>query len=567
MAKRASSSQERIPFKLFAPYNKKVALIGNWNGSEPIPMKRNKKGEWQAEVELPDGQHEYKFQLVSNSDFAKGKTITVTDPEAVQLSADGREYAVVTVRDGKPVLTTYEWQHDDVPLPPNEQLVIYEMHLADFRGGPGDDSDAPGTFNRVIEKLDYLAELGINAIELMPLNVSTSGNHWGYSQCSFYALEDSYGTPDEFCRLVDECHARGIRVFHDGVYNHTAEDAFLAQIDHDYWYYRHNPDEEDLQFGPKLNYEFCDEKLGIWPAREYTIGAIQTWVQQFHLDGIRFDMTRALKNFDLMHWFNHESHNRTGFKPFYTIAEHLPQDPAVTGPDGPLDTAWHDTFYRQMASTILGVPHDERMPYTTDDVLSAMDGRSDGFASPYNTVHYLNNHDQERIMYLLGSAAGVFDDAAFRRCKMGASLLFTAPGIPMLWMGEEFGQANRKSEEREPLDWSLLENERNHGLWQHYRHLIGLRKANPALHSENFEVLANIPDRRLIAYKRWDEAGNVVVVAANLTDQYAGEFEIGVAGEGGRWREAIHNYEVELHDEKLTDTLGESEVKVYIKAG
>ena len=182
MAKRAARAQKRsagrIPFKLFAPYNKKVALIGNWNGDEPIPMKRNKKGEWHVEIELPDGQHEYKFQMISNSDFAKGKTITISDPEAIQLSADGHEYGVVTVRDGQPVMTTYEWQHDDVPLPPNEQLVIYELHLADFRGGPGDDSDAPGTFNRVIEKLDYLADLGINAVELMPLNVSTSDRHW-----------------------------------------------------------------------------------------------------------------------------------------------------------------------------------------------------------------------------------------------------------------------------------------------------------------------------------------------------------------------------------------------------
>lgn len=150
----------------------------------------------------------------------------------------------------------------------------------------------------------------------------------------------------------------------------------------------------------------------------------------------------------------------------------------------------------------------------------------------YDTIHYLNNHDQERTLHLLSSESGITGDAAFRRNKLGASLLLTAPSIPMLWMGEEFGQANPRGEhnERQPLDWSLLDQEPNRALWQHYQKLIAFRKASPALCSDNFEVLADLPERGLIAFKRWNDEGNIVIVVANLRDEQAGEFEIRLEG-------------------------------------
>ena len=564
--KKAATS--KVAFELLAPHNESVALVGSWNDWQPMDMQRGDDGVWRVDVDLPDGDYEYQFELVSNSDFAKGERVRVADPEAVEFGSDDKDgaTALIKVRDGNPVVITYDWQHDDVPLPPNEQLIIYEMHIGDFRGGNGDTDNNGGDFQRVIDQLDYLTELGVNAVELMPVNQTAADNYWGYSQRSIYAVEKTYGTPDDLCRLVDECHARGIRVIHDAVFNHIDQEAPLIQIDNSYWFYNQNPDEPELQFGPKFNYEYYDEERDIFPAREHVIGAINLWISHFHMDGIRFDSARAIKYFDLLHWFNDVSHNRAGFKPFYTIAEHLPQDPAVTGPDGPTDAAWHDNFYRQLICTTLGVPHDGREPFLTDEILRLLDPHQDGFASAYNVVRYLNNHDQERVLHLLAAVANTYDDAAFRRNKLGATLLLTAPGIPMLWMGEEFGQATPRNEKRQPLDWSLLDNERNKGLWEHYRHLIHLRKTNPALYSDNFEAIANMPERGIIAFKRWNDEGNVVIVAANLVPQYAGEVQIPTAGvEDGRWHEAIYGYDIDSHENRLVDTLAESEVKVYIK--
>lgn len=155
---------------------------------------------------------------------------------------------------------------DDQPLPSNDELIIYELHVGDFRGGVGDTvGDRKGCFTDVIDKLDYLADLGINCIELMPVNEFPGHHSWGYSQRSIYAVENSYGTPDELCQLIDECHARGIRVIHDAVYNHMEMDAPLTQIDYEYWFYRDNPDFDHLDFGPKFNYEFYDEQHKCFP--------------------------------------------------------------------------------------------------------------------------------------------------------------------------------------------------------------------------------------------------------------------------------------------------------------
>lgn len=562
----ADGAQNSVHFSLFAPYNQDVVLVGSWNGWEPTPMTRDDRGVWRVDVPLADGDYEYKFELTSLSFFASGQRVSVADPVAAELTLDANENSIVRVRDGQRVVTTYEWKHNDVPLPNNEQLVIYEMHIGDFRGGSGDSTDERGTFASAIDKLDYLVELGINAVELMPVNEFPGDYSWGYNLRSIYAVENSYGTPNDLCRFVDECHARGIRVIVDAVYNHMAANAPLTQIDYAYWFYEDNPDPQELDFGPKFNYEHRDGNLDIWPAREYVMGAMRHLVDTYHIDGIRFDCTRAIRYFDLLSWFHHEMHSRVNFKPFYTIAEHVPQDPAVAGPNGPMDAAWHEHFSKQLMCTVLGVPKDGREPFDTAAVLSVLDGRSEGFAGPFNTIHYIDNHDQDRIMWQLGEHATTFDEAAFRRMKLGATLLLTAPGIPMVWMGQEFGQATPKSMEARPLDWGLLNNNQNEDLMRHYAHLIHLRKTNAALCGHHFEVIVEDAARGIIGFKRWSDGGDVIVVVANLKDAFAGDFEIAQAGlEDGVWHETVYNYDVHVQGGALRDSLAESNVKVYIK--
>ena len=193
-----------------------------------------------------DGDYAYRFRVKSLSYFAKGETFDVFDPYALEVTDD--EHSIVRVRRGERAWTEYQWQHDHVPLPQNHELVIYELFVADFDGGRPD----AGRFDDVIARLDGLKEVGINCIELMPVKFF-QGNGWGYNVRSLFAVASSYGAPEDLCRLVDECHARGMRVVIDGVYNHADQDAPLAKIDYAYWFYEQNPDPPEMQWGPKYN--------------------------------------------------------------------------------------------------------------------------------------------------------------------------------------------------------------------------------------------------------------------------------------------------------------------------
>ncbi len=144
--------------------------------------------------------------------------------------------------------------------------------------------------------------------------------------------------------------ARGIRVIVDGVYNHAEADSPLAKISYEYWFYRENPDPANMQWGPKYNYDHYDSNLKLFPARKYVIESICSWLEHFHIDGIRFDATRALANFDVMREFTDAAFNKLGgSKPFFTVAEHIPEDPAIAGyPKGPMIAAWHETLANQL---------------------------------------------------------------------------------------------------------------------------------------------------------------------------------------------------------------------------
>jgi 1,4-alpha-glucan branching enzyme len=561
-------SDTGVEFRLFAPYNEEVALLGSWNDWQRLPMTRDDNGWWRVSVPLSDGEYMYRFGVKSKSFFMVDQWAEVADPRAAKLTMDVPEAACITVRNGKPVVSSYQWKHDDKPLPANDALVIYEMHVGDFSGGPGDDQDGKpkGRFQNVIDKLDYLSKLGVNAVELMPCNEFPGERSWGYNPRSIFAVENNYGTPEDLCRLVDECHARGIRVIHDGVYNHSEERAPLTQIDFTYWYYRENPDEPYNRFGPKYNYEHFDENQKVWPARQHVRDAILYWIDNFHIDGIRFDATYLIKHYEFLDWLHSEIFKHIKNKPFYTIAENIPQDPSIAGPDGPLDAAWHENFAQQLMSTVIGLPKDGREPYNIDGLIGVMDPRKDGFSGAFNVVNYIDNHDRERVMWEIGQTAHLFDDPAFRRNKLGLALLMTAAGIPMIYMGQEFGESAAKTTDWQRIDWSLLQNERNADLMRYYAGLIYLRKTNRALQSNTFEAIHVDRERCIFAFKRWEDVGGIVVVVANLRDVFAGEVKIGNWPGDGKWHEYTDNYDVEVHGGVLTDSLAESEVKIYVRS-
>jgi len=234
---------EKIEFRLLAPDNKAVSLVGSFSDWNEISMQKDDMGYFRTAIELKDGVYEYKFRVQSNSWTRKpDEWVDIDDPYATELHPMSCN-SVIRVKDGQRIVDDYVWCHDDKPLPANNQLIIYELFVADFFG-LDTNSNSKGTYDTVIEKLDYLCGLGVNAIELMPINAAPEDSSWGYLPSFFFAPNPKYGSTKDLKRLIDTCHGCGIRVIFDQLYNHSSENSPLLDVDRDYWYYpdRHHPD-------------------------------------------------------------------------------------------------------------------------------------------------------------------------------------------------------------------------------------------------------------------------------------------------------------------------------------
>lgn len=549
-----------IEFRLFAPYNEKVLLLGSFSHWQEISMEKREDGSFYATVDLEDGVYEYKFRVASNSWFIENKQLVdVTDPYASDINGNSaEENAIIKIKDGQVVVDDYVWHHDDKPLPGDHEMVIYEMHVADFSGGESDE-DPRGKFHHVTEKLDYICDLGINAIELMPIKEYPGDYSWGYNPRHYFAPESSYGSTQELKQLIDECHARGIRIIIDGVYNHSESSAPLTQIDHDYWYY-HEPKNPEENWGPEFNYEYYDDNLGTYPARRFIGDSIKFWIEEYHIDGVRYDAAKYVDNYDFMKWIVEESKKSAGAKPFYSVAEYIPETPAITNLEGPMDGCWQDSFYHTVKDHITGETFD------LEALKNVIDPKRRGFMGLTNIVNYLTNHDHNHLMADLGDR-GIFDEEAFRRRKLGAVLVMTAVGIPMIWMGEEFGEYKYKTIEQAKIDWNLLSNELNQGLFKYYKGLIYLRKTNHALQTPNIDFFHENPEAKVFAYNRWNDEGSRVVVVVNLSQDFLGGYTLNNFPADGPWHEWTTDYHVESANGELMLDIGPLEAKVFVWQG
>jgi len=503
-------------FRLFAPNNIDAAVIVDHLDWKPHPMTKGDDGWFIAEIGLADGDYQYKFNIRSKSWFNEEDAwVTITDPRATDIDP-ATQNSILRIRNGVKAVDEYVWRHDDVPLPVDAALVIYEMHVSDFSGGEADPFTR-GKYPDVIAKLDYLAGLGINAIELMPLKTSPGDFNWGYSPIHYFAPEPTYGTTAELKKLVDECHARGIRVIVDCVYNHASTENPLTQIDHDYWFRREGKDPEQ-NWGPEFNYEYFDDRFGKCPALAFIDDSIRSWIREYHIDGIRFDAAKQIDNFDALRSFVANAREMSPSKPFFTVAEFIPPVPEVTEPEGPVESCWNDSFMYAVVDYLKGSDTD------IDKIKNALDPTQLGFSGSVSVTNYLANHDQNRLFLKLGES-GILDDELYLRAKLGAFILLTAVGVPMIWMGEEFGEYVPMSEQPNKIHWTLLEAESNQSLHDYYGTLIRLRTQNDALYSSDLTFVHEDSENNVLAYIRGsDETGRAACII-NLSDSDLNGYE------------------------------------------
>lgn len=544
-------------FELFAPYNNAAELIADFNDWKPIPMQKDSDCVFRTMQKLADGTYQYKFNVQSKSWFyEENEWKSVTDPYATDVDQKTQN-SILKLKNGEKIVDEYVWKHDETPLPNNTRIVIYEMHVGDFSGGEA-DGFTRGKYTDVIAKLDYLADLGINAIELMPLKESPGDFNWGYSPIHYFAPESSYGSTAELKELIDKCHALGIRVIFDGVYNHANTDTPLTQIDHDYWFRREGKDPEQ-NWGPEFDYEKLDENLKIMPARKFICDSIRYWIREYRIDGIRFDAAKQIDNLEVLGEFVKYSREMASMKPFFTVAEFIPPMPEITEPLGPVESCWNDSFMYILVEYLSGTG------FNLEEIKNAIDAKRLGFETGTSVTNYLANHDQNRLFLKLGEK-GILDVEAYLRAKLGALILLTAVGIPMIWMGEEFGEYVPLTEKSNKINWTLLETDANKDLLNYYKTLIQLRKTNAAFFSPNVEFFHEDHENGVLAFLRFDTEGNGAVVVLNLSDSVLENYVIANFPSDGVWHEWTKDFDVEVNENRFISTLKRREGLIFVKS-
>nr|WP_269779626.1 alpha-amylase family glycosyl hydrolase [Propioniciclava soli] len=529
----AIKASRGFAFRVWAPHADAVSVFGEFNDwdAEANPLKSEGNGYWYVRVPKAKAGHEYKFWITNGENsFAR------RDPYAPQVT-DSVGNAVIYDQ------AAFDWEGTQAHCPPHHELVIYELHVGTFNQGP----DADGTLHDVVDRLDQLRDLGVNAIQLMPVAEFAGDMSWGYNPADPFAVESSYGGPDALKTLVRAAHQRGLAVILDVVYNHFGpSDLDLWQFDG--WQenglggiYFYNDWRSATPWGDTR------PDYGREEVRRYIRDNALMWLREYHMDGLRLDMTPYMRSVDgtefnlpegwsLMRWLSETM--REEFPGRIIIAEDLHGDASVTslaeGGAG-FHAQWDSQFVH---------PVREALEKTNDawrslaEVSSAL---THSYGDPFARVIYTESHDEvangrSRVPASVdeGDQSGW---AAQKRSTLGAALMLTAPGIPMLFQGQEFLEGGWFRDDV-PLDWRRREDFA--GIANLYADLITLRLnrwgSTRGLTAGNIDVFHADEEANLLAYHRWADGGpgDSVVVVANLSAQALEHRRIGLPA-AGRW--------------------------------
>ncbi|MCK6627439.1 MAG: alpha amylase C-terminal domain-containing protein [Anaerolineae bacterium] len=540
-----------VTFRVWAPHAKKVYVTGTFNNwhKTTTPLFSERNGYWSANVAEAKTGDEYRYLI-----YGPGYTLSKIDPYARK----------VTNSVGNGIIydpTAFDWGDDRFRMASWNELVIYEMHIGTFNDDPGDQ---PGSFASAMEKLPYLQQLGINAIELMPIAEFPGDFSWGYNPCHPFAVESIYGGPDGFKQFVKAAHQHGMAVIVDVVYNHFGPTNIdLWQFDG--WsengkggIYFYNDHRSHTPWGDTR------PDYGRGEVRQYLRDNALMWFEEYHVDGLRWDATAYIKNIEgndanpandipegwgLMQWINAEIQQR--FPGKLCIAEDLRKNPWVikdVGAGGAgFGAQWDSEFVHPVRQAIIS-PDDNFRDLSA--VCRAIEHRYD--LDAFTRVIYTESHDEVangRARVPEEIWPGQVDNwFSKKRSTLGAALVLTSPGIPMLFQGQEFLE-DRWFHDQDPVEWSRAEEQG--GILSMYQDLIALRRnlvgVTRGLCGQEVHVFHFDDAAKILAFHRWAEQGpgDSVIVVVNMTLQSREGYTIGFPRAGlwkARFNSDSYNY-------------------------
>ncbi len=534
------TTSKTATFRAWAPNADQVFVTGTFNqwSLYRTPLATESNGYWSADVPNVMPDDEYKFVIRRNR-----QTFVRTDPYARDVIPHFQNGVVVNGEYGR--------IRDSFQMPPLNKLVIYELHVGTFAAK---DNDPPGNFAGVIEKLPYLHQLGINVIELMPVIAFPGEFSWGYNPSHPFAISRIYGGYTGLQRLIHAAHQYGIAVIVDVVFNHFGpQELSLWQFDG--W---HESGMGGIYFyndwRSKTPWADTRPDYGRSEVRQFIRDNVMMWYEVFGVDGLRWDATSYIRNvhghdgdpgadipegWEMMAAINDEVNGRFPHK--LHIAEDLQGNAWMTKPtsDGGagFHSQWDTNFVHPIRHAII-TPHDEDrdMNAIRDAILFKYNG------SPFDRIIYTESHDE-----VANGKARVPEEIApddhenwfaRKRATLGAGLVFTTPGIPMIFQGQAFLEMGW-FDDHKALDWQKAET--NQGVVQLFRDLIRLRRnldgQTRGLTGAHVHVYCVDNGRNLIAFHRWDQGGpgDDVIVIANFSHVAVTDVPIGFP-HPGKWQ-------------------------------
>lgn len=499
-----------VILSLNAPNKKYVYAIGDFN-------------DWKADVNYfmnntPDGQRWWIEIKNLTPNYAYGLqylvdgTIRVADPySTLVLDPSNDPYvnsATFSNLKSYPTAKTtgivgvfetgtkaYDWKDQNYKRPDYKKLNIYELLIRDFI--------ASHNYKTLADTLQYLKKMGINAIELMPVNEFEGNNSWGYNTSFHMALDKYYGKAVDFKNFIDLCHQNGIAVILDVVFNHAFSQNSLCQL---YW---DNANFQPANDNPWLNptakhpynvgYDFNHESAA---TQYYMDHILAYWLKEFKIDGFRFDLSKGFTQNntgnDVGAWGNYDARRIALLKrmkseldksdpTIYTILEHFADNSEETELANSGFFLWGNLNHQY---------NEAAMGYSSDFSWSSYKSR--GWNSP-RLISYMESHDEERLMYKTLQFGSVNTDynlkdlnTALKRMELISTFFFAQPGPKMIWQFGELGydvsiDYNGRVGEK-PIRWNYYSDEYRRNLYLNYAEMMALRNTYATFSTDNFSI-------------------------------------------------------------------------------
>ncbi len=485
-----------VTFAIYSPGKSSVHLIGSFNNWDrnAEPLEQLQPGYWVTAIHLDKGAHEYQFVIDNN--------LVICDPYARQVKTAPGQEPKAYFEIGE---EAHHWQHDDWMRRGLQDLIIYEMHIGDFT--------PEGTFLAAEEKLDHVKELGISAIELMPINECDPDDYWGYKPNYMMAPRQAYGTPEDFCRLVDAAHHRNIAVLLDLVLTHTG---------HQHPFNRMYPYHQSPWYGPGVGEpnQFALPTLDYSKDPTYAFAKdVQAyWLENYHVDGFRYDYIAGIGS-------DQQGRGLPGLMTLaraiqpdaFFIGECIPENPQLVNNSG-LNAVWYARSRMAIQALLLENDNPAYSWSRFGEAVWAFDPTKQGYNEASFVINYAESHDDLRVMLGLRQR-GFNENTIEKKAKLAAILLMMIPGEPMIYQGQEWGESLEKSLQANKINWSAAQSGLTEKVLETYKSACKLRRSRASARRGNFSMPLVDEQKRCIVFHRSFGESDQVVVAVNFSDQ------------------------------------------------